>query len=267
MGISDIEEKESSMAEVVIRDNERVDELNDRGYRIIQDTDGFCFGLDAVLLSSFSIVREGDHVLDLGTGTGVIPILLEAKTKGSHFTGLELQPEVADMARRSVQLNNLTGKVDIVTGDLREAEKIFGKSSFSVVTSNPPYMPYTKGLISPNTKKAISRSEVYCKLSDVISQAAALLITGGRFYMVHRPSRLTEIMVLMEKNDLAVRYIRFVYPSVEKKANLVLIEGVLEARHQAIVEKPCIVFEKPGVYSPEMTDIYFHEKLMEHGVR
>ncbi len=251
--------------EVTIRETERIDELNGRGYRIIQDRDGFCFGLDAVLLSSFAIVKEGDHVLDLGTGTGVIPILLEAKTKGAHFTGIELQQDVADMARRSVQMNNLTGKVDIVTGDLCKAVEIFGKSSFSVVTSNPPYMTYTGGLVSPNERKAISRSEIKCKLSDVISQAAALLVPGGRFYMVHRPYRLSEIMVLMEKNGLAVRYLRFVYSSVDKGANLLLIEGIRGAKHQAVVEKPCIIFDKPGVYCPEITDIYFHEKLMEHG--
>lgn len=250
--------------DVIIKGTERIDELNGRGYRIIQDQKGFCFGIDAVLLSSFAIVKEGDHVLDLGTGTGVIPILLEAKTRGKHFTGLELQEEVADMARRSVKLNNLTEKVDIVTGDLCHAVDIFGKSSFSVVTSNPPYMPYTSGLVSPNEKKAISRSEIKCRLSDVISQASALLISGGRFYMVHRPSRLSEIMVLMEQNGLAVRYMRFVYPSVEKDANLVLIEGVRSAKHQVVLEKPCIVYEKPGIYHQEMKDIYFHEKLMEH---
>lgn len=253
--------------DVTIRETERIDELNGRGYRIIQDQKGFCFGIDAVLLSSFAIVKEGDHVLDLGTGTGVIPILLEAKTEGEHFTGLELQEEVADMARRSVQLNDLTGKVDIVTGDLCHAVDIFGKSSFSVVTSNPPYMPYTGGLISPNEKKAISRSEIKCKLSDVIYQAATLLVSGGRFYMVHRPSRLSEIMVLMEQNGLAVRYVRFVYPNTEKDANLVLLEGIRGARHQAVIEKPCIVYEKPGVYHQEIHDIYFHEKLMEHRLR
>jgi tRNA1(Val) A37 N6-methylase TrmN6 len=252
---------------VTIKETERIDELNGRGYRIIQDRSGFCFGIDAVLLSSFAIVKEGDHVLDLGTGTGVIPILLEAKTKGAHFTGLELQEEVAEMARRSVRMNELEEKVDIVTGDLREAVKIFGKSSFSVITSNPPYMPYTGGLVSPNEKKAISRTELKCTLSDVISQAAALLVSGGRFYMVHRPSRLSEIMVLMQQNGLAVRYMRLVYPSPEKDANLVLIEGIRGARHQVVVEKPCIVYEKPGVYHPEMHEIYFHEQLMDHELR
>lgn len=253
--------------DVTVRETERIDELNGRGYRIIQDKRGFCFGIDAVLLSSFAIVKEGDHVLDLGTGTGVIPILLEAKTRGKHFTGLELQEEVADMARRSVRLNDLTEKVDIITGDLCQAVDIFGKSSFSVVTSNPPYMPCRDGLVSPNEKKAISRSEVRCKLLDVIAQAAALLVPGGRFYMVHRPYRLSEIMVLMEQNGLAVRYMRFVHPSVEKEANLVLIEGVRGAKHQAVVEQPCIVYERLGVYHPEITDIYFHEKLMKHALR
>lgn len=252
---------------VKIKDTERIDELNSRGYRIIQDREGFCFGLDAVLLSSFAIVKEGDNVLDLGTGTGVIPLLLEAKTKGRHFTGIELQKDVADMARRSVMLNDLTEKIDIVTGDLYDAVKIFGKASFSVITVNPPYMPFTGGLVSPNEKKAISRSEIKCSLSGIISQSVELLKPGGRFYMVHRPFRLTEIIAEMTMNGLSVRYVRFVHPRADKEANLVLIEGIRDAKHQTVVEKPCIVYEKPDVYHQEITDIYFHEKMMEHTPR
>lgn len=249
-----------------LKENERIDELNGRGYRIIQDKKGFCFGLDAVLLSSFAIVKEGERVLDLCTGSGVIPILLEAKTAGEHFTGIEIQGDVADMANRSVSLNNLEEKVDIVTGDLRNSEKIFGPQSFDVVTANPPYFVATGGLTSPNRQKAIARTEIECTLADVVYNAGRVTKSGGRFYMVHRAERLSEIMLLMGANDFAVRYVRFVYPELNKGANLILVEGVKDARHKPIIEKPCIVYDSPGVYNQEMTDIYFHEKLMEHGV-
>ncbi len=252
--------------EWALKDTERIDELNGRGYRIIQDKRGFCFGLDAVLLSSFAIIREGERVLDLCTGSGVIPILLEAKTDGSHFTGIEIQEEVSDMARRSVAMNHLEERVDIVTGDLRNAEEIFGFESFDVVTANPPYFAATGGLTSPNKLKAIARTEIECTLADVVYNAGRVTKSGGRFYMVHRAERLSEIMRLMGANSFAVRYVRFVYPEIEKGANLILVEGVKDARHKPVIEKPCIVYDKPGVYNQEMTDIYFNEKLMEHGV-
>lgn len=235
---------------------ERIDELQRNGYRIIQNKEGFCFGMDAVLLSGFAQVKEGECAIDLGTGTGIIPILLEAKTDGKYFTGLEIQETSADMARRSVALNNLSEKISIVEGDIKEAGSIFGKASFDVVTSNPPYMTGSHGLVNPGLPKAIARHEILCTLEDVIGQAAGLLREGGRFYMVHRPFRLAEIMTVMIKYRLEPKRMRLVYPFVDKEPNMVLIEGLKGGRSRITVEKPLIVYKEPGVYTDEIYDVY-----------
>ena len=170
-----------------LMENERLDDLQRNGLKIIQKTDGFCFGMDAVLLSGFASVKPGERALDLGTGTGIIPLLLSAKTKGDHFTGLEIQTEIMKMAQRSVALNGLEKKIDIIQGDIKEASRIFGAASFDVVTSNPPYMNDAHGLKNPGDVKAISRHEVLCTLEDVVREGTKALKPGGRFYMVHRP--------------------------------------------------------------------------------
>ncbi len=241
---------------VELKAGERIDELQRNGYQIIQNENGFCFGMDAVLLSGFAKVKKGENALDLGTGTGIIPILLEAKTEGRHFTGLEIQETSADMAQRSVCLNDLNEKVEIVRGDIKEAVDLFGKASFDVVTSNPPYMTGQHGLINPDMPKAIARHEILCTLEDVIGQASALLKENGRFYMVHRPFRLSEIMVTMSRYRLEPKRMKLVYPFVDKEPNMVLIEGLKGGRPRVTVEKPLIVYEKPGVYTSEIYDIY-----------
>ena len=241
---------------VELKAGERIDELQRNGYQIIQNENGFCFGMDAVLLSGFAKVKKGENALDLGTGTGIIPILLEAKTEGRHFTGLEIQETSADMAQRSVYLNDLNEKVEIVRGDIKEAVDLFGKASFDVVTSNPPYMTGQHGLVNPDMPKAIARHEILCTLEDVIGQASALLKDNGRFYMVHRPFRLSEIMVTMSRYRLEPKRMKLVYPFVDKEPNMVLIEGLKGGRPRVTVEKPLIVYEKPGVYTSEIYDIY-----------
>lgn len=241
---------------VELKAGERIDELQRNGYQIIQNENGFCFGMDAVLLSGFAKVKKGENALDLGTGTGIIPILLEAKTEGRHFTGLEIQETSVDMAQRSVCLNDLNEKVEIVRGDIKEAVDLFGKASFDVVTSNPPYMTGQHGLINPDMPKAIARHEILCTLEDVIGQASALLKENGRFYMVHRPFRLSEIMVTMSRYRLEPKRMKLVYPFVDKEPNMVLIEGLKGGRPRVTVEKPLIVYEKPGVYTSEIYDIY-----------
>lgn len=239
-----------------LRENERIDELHRNGYRVIQNTKKFCFGMDAVLLSGFASVKSGGRALDLGTGTGIIPILMEAKTQGKHFTGLEIQPEMADMARRSVALNGLQDKIDIVTGDIKEASKYFGGASFDVVTCNPPYMEGNHGLKNPDDAKAIARHEVLCSLEDVIREAAALLKSGGHFYMVHRPRRLVDIITLMTQYRIEPKRIKMVHPFLGEEANMVLIEGIRGGGRQMRVEKPLIVYREPGVYTDEIYDIY-----------
>ena len=212
--------------------------------------------MDAVLLSGFARIRKGDHVLDMGTGTGIIPILLKSKTKGEHFTGLEIQEECADMAARSVQYNGLESAVDIVCGDIKEAAGIFGAASFDVVTSNPPYMIGAHGLQNPYMAKAIARHEVLCTLEDVVSQASKVLKDRGRFFMVHRPFRLAEIFSVLTRYKLEPKRMQLVYPYIDREPNMVLIEALKGGNSRITVEKPLIVYEKPGVYTKDILEIY-----------
>ena len=244
------------MNNVICGEDERIDDLQRNGYRIIQKKKGFCFGMDAVLLSGFAQVKEGEVAVDLGTGTGIIPILLEAKTNGKHFTGLEIQEEVAEMAGRSVRLNQLENRVDIVRGDIKEASRLFGKASFDVVTSNPPYMNDNHGLKNPDLPKAIARHEVFCTLDDVCREASLLLKSGGRFYMVHRPHRLVEIITALKTYKLEPKRMKLVHPFADKEANMVLIEAVRCGKSMMKVEAPIIVYKEPGVYTQEIYDVY-----------
>lgn len=241
---------------VTLLEQERLDDLHRNGYRIIQNPAKFCFGMDAVLLSGFANVKAGETAIDLGTGTGIIPILLEAKTQGTHFTGLEIQPESADMAKRSVAYNHLEDKIDIEIGNIKDASAQFGASSFHVVTTNPPYMTGQHGLTNPNEAKAIARHEILCSLEDVIRESARLLKPHGRFYMVHRPFRLSEIMNLMHQYGLEPKRMRLVYPFIDKEPNMVLIEGLRGGKPRITVEKPLIVYKEPGVYTDEIYEIY-----------
>ena len=215
-----------------VKENERVDDLQN-GYGIIQDPEKFCFGIDAVLLSGFAKVKKGEHVLDMGTGTGIIPVLLSAKTEGECFTGLEIQNECAEMAQRSVAMNQLEDRVNIVQGDIKEAADIFGAASFHVVTCNPPYM-----------------------IGHIISQGARVLKDRGRFYMVHRPFRLVEIMNMMTKYKLEPKRMCLVYPYVDREPNMVLIEALKGGNSRIQIEPPLVVYEKPGVYTKTILEIY-----------
>ncbi len=240
----------------MLLEDERIDDLQRNGYHIIQKKKGFCFGMDAVLLSGFASVRRGERALDLGTGTGIIPILLEAKTEGEHFTGLEIQEEVAGMAGRSVRLNHLEDRVEIVKGDIREASRIFGRASFDVVTSNPPYMTSSRGLKNPDLPRAIARHEILCTLEDVVRETELLLKPGGRFYLVHRPERLAEILSVLNGHHLEPKRMKLVHPFVDREANMVLVEAVRGGKPMMKVEAPVIVFREPGVYSEEITTVY-----------
>ena len=280
--------------DIELKPGERIDELQRNGYGIIQSESNFRFGMDAVLLSGFAKVKRGEIAVDLGTGTGIIPILLEAKTEGKHFYGLELQPEMAEMASRSVRLNGLTEKIDIINGDIcsllpekndpdskerqeitenkdsdGNAEESMVESTVgnidmlkalygrvNVVTSNPPYMKAEHGLKNPEDAKAIARHEVKCSLSDVCEAASRLLCSGGRFYMVHRPLRLPEIISEMKRFKMEPKRIKPVYPFIDKEANMVLIEAVRNAAPECRLGKPIIVYKEPGKYTDEIYDIY-----------
>lgn len=239
----------------LVQPNERVDDLQN-GFYVIQNPEKFCFGMDAVLLSGFANIRKNETVLDMGTGTGIIPILLKSKGKGGYLTGLEIQEECADMARRSVRYNSLESDIDIICGDIKEAAATFGAASFDVVTSNPPYMIGQHGIQNPYMAKAIARHEILCTLEDVVSQAANVLKDRGRFFMVHRPFRLAEIFQVLMKYKLEPKRMQLVYPYVNKEPNMVLIEARKGCNSRISVEPPLIVYEKPGTYTKEILEIY-----------
>lgn len=229
---------------IKLHPGERLDDLQLNGLQIVQDPKRFCFGMDAVLLSDFAKVRTGEKVLDLGTGTGILPILLAGKTKGQHFTGLEIQPESAEMARRSVAYNHLEEKIEIVTGDIKEAGRLFQPAFFDVITVNPPYMADQCGIQNPQDAKAIARHEILCNLEDIFRESKKLLPEGkGRFYMVHRPVRLAEILLKMSQSHIEPKRIQLVHPYVDKEPVMVLIEGRSGARPGVRIEPPLILHE------------------------
>ena len=240
----------------MIKPEERLDDLQVNGYEIIQHPGKFCFGMDAVLLSNFVRVKKTERVLDLGTGTGIIPILLTAKTEGQSFTGLEIQAESADMARRSVYHNHLEDKIEIVTGDMKEADKIFGPVSFDVITTNPPYMIGQHGIANATDAMTIARHETLCTLDDILRVSAKLLTYKGRFYMVHRPFRLAEILSKMSAAGIEPKRMRMVHPFVNREPNMVLIEGMRGGNPRMRVEPPLIVYQAVGVYNEELLTEY-----------
>ena len=241
----------------VLMPGERLDDLQRDGLRIIQNPSWFCFGMDAVLLSWFARVEEGQKCLDLGCGNGVIPILMYSRWPGESFTGLEIQPDVAQMAGRSVAWNGIGDKVEIIAGDVCRGTEIFPKASFDVITSNPPYLMDAHGLKNPGDHKAIARHEVACSLKQWIETATKLLKPGGHFYMVHRPFRLAEILHDMVEAKLQPKRMQLVYPKKDKEPNLVLIEGVRGGNSQLTVEPPLIVYDDEGDYMEQIRHIYY----------
>ncbi len=242
-----------------LRENERIDDLEINGFRIIQNPLFFCFGMDAVLLANFADVGEDRDVIDLGTGTGIVPLLLAAKGKGRSWKGIEIQADVADMARRSVELNGIQDKCEIVVEDICNLKNHYQPGSFGAVTTNPPYMKDQAGIKNPNNSKYISRHETSATLEDIVSMASYLLKTRGSFTMVHRPSRLPEIMALMTKYRLEPKRMQLVQPYVDKPANMVLIEGIKEGGQELKLLPTLIVYEADGSYTKELLRYYGKE--------
>jgi len=240
----------------LLKENERIDSLQRNGYSIIQNSTRFCFGMDAVLLTEFVNLKKGDRVIDLCTGTGVIPILLCAKSQAEHFEAVEIQEETADMAKRSVILNNLEDRIDVKCEDLNNLKSVFENASFEAVTVNPPYMIPGKALVNPDESKAIARHEIKCTLNDVLSESSRLLKNGGKLFMVHKPERLDEIIVAMKEVKLEPKRLRIVYPRIDSKPNMILIEGAKCANAGMIVEKPLIIYDESGKYTREVAKIY-----------
>ncbi len=235
---------------------ERIDDLQCNGYKIIQDTDGFCFGMDAVLLANYALsaVNSETKLLDLCSGTGIVPLLIAAKTECRELTGIELQADVADMASRSIELNHQEHRMKIIQGDLREIKQMGMDSSMNVVTCNPPYM--NAGLKNSTDRKLISRHEVMCTLKDVCYAAAYTLKSNGKFFMVHRPNRLVDIFNELRRAHLEPKRMRLVYPYENSEANMVLLEAVKGGRVQLTVEKPLVVYKEKNIYTDEIVSIY-----------
>lgn len=235
---------------------ERLDDLQCNGLCLIQDPDKFCFGIDAVLLSNFVKVKKNGHVVDLCTGSGIVPILLSAKTDAKKITGIEIQSDIADMARRSVSYNKLDEKIDIINDDISNALKYINNCSVDSVCVNPPYMKDTTAIKNPDLPMAIARHELLTDLETVINIASKLLKESGKFFMVHRPSRLSEIFTSMRQNRIEPKRLRFIHPYIESKANLVLIEGAKGSGVWLDVEPPLVVYKDKNVYTDEVLKIY-----------
>ncbi len=246
------------MSNVELKPGERVDDLQLNGLRIIQDKERFCFGMDAVLLSDFAKTHKGDKVLDLCTGTAAIPILMTEKSNAAHFTAVEIQAESADMARRSVILNDLESKIDVINADINDLPDMFPKADYNVITVNPPYM--NAGLQNADEPKKIARHEIFCNLKDVLRVSAKMLIPQGTFFMVHKPNRLAEIMREMSAAGIEPKRMRLVYPYFNKEPNMLLIEGLKGGKSDMRIEPPLIVYESKGKYTQEIYDIYGYGK-------
>lgn len=250
---------------IKLNENERIDDLQIKNMKIIQNKDGFCFGIDSVLLSDFSKeIKNGSRVVDLGTGTGILGILLCAKTNLKEIIGIEIQEEVADMAQRSIYLNNLENRFKILNLNIKEIinknkinKKInLEKNSFDYVITNPPYKKINTGKINENEKKLISRHELTANLNDFIETSNFLLKDKGTLFMVHRPDRLVDILERMRKEKIEPKKIRFVYPRINEEPNLVLIKGVKNAKPFLKIDKPLYVYDEKGNYTKEILEIY-----------
>lgn len=235
---------------------ERMDDLQCKGFRILQDPEAFCFGMDSVLLANYAApsIRKMDSVLDLGTGNGILLVLTAAKTEAAMLTGIEIQNEAADLAERSAALNNISEKMKIIRGDLREIRSLITASSQNVVLSNPPYMK--NGIRNPESRKEIARHEVRLCFEDVAAAAAYSLKSSGKFFLVHRPNRLVDVCTALRAVHLEPKRLRFVYPDPERPSKLFLMEAVKDARADLILEKPFFIYEKPGELSAETHTYY-----------
>ena len=242
---------------IKLEENERIDDLEFKNLKVIQNKNGFCFGMDAVLLSDFAKnIKRNATVLDLGTGTGIIPILLCGKTELKKVIGVEIQEEVAKMAKKSILLNGLEGRFEILNCNIKELNKIYKKQTFDVIVTNPPYKKQNSGIVNENVKKVISRHEITANLEDFIKIAKELLKDKGELYMVHRPERLVDIFELMRKYRIEPKVLKMVCPNKNKEPNLVLIKGVKNAKPFLKIEKNLYVYDKENKYTKEILEIY-----------
>lgn len=243
--------------EVNLKENERIDDLELKNLKIIQNKEGFCFGIDSVLLSDFAKgIKRNSKVLDLGTGTGIISILLCGKTGLKKVIGVEIQKEVAEMASRSIKLNDLQDKFEVINENILNLNNIYENQSFDVIVTNPPYKKKNTGIINEKEKKVISRHEITADLEDFIKISKDLLKDKGELYMVHRPERLVDVLSLMRKYKLEPKILRFVYSDKEKEPKLILVKGIKNAKPFLKLEKNLYIYDEQGKYTEEILKIY-----------
>ena len=247
---------------IKLEENERIDDLQFKNLKIIQNSKGFCFGMDSVLLSDFAKnIKNNSVVLDLGTGTGIIPILLCGKTNLKKVIGVEIQEEVYNMAKKSIKLNNLENKFEIINKNILDLDKIFEKNTFDVIVTNPPYKKKEAGIKNDDERKIISRHEITANLEDFIKVSKDLLKDKGELYMVHRPERLVDILSLMRKYKIEPKLLKMVFSNKNKEPNLVLIKGIKNAKPFLKIEKNLYIYDEDGNYTEELLEIYNKVKV------
>ena len=245
------------MEKIELKENERIDDLEYKGLKIIQNKEGFCFGIDSVLLSDFAKnIKKDSVVVDIGTGTGIISILLSKKAEIKKIYGIEIQEEVADMAKRSIKLNDLQDKIQIINKNIKNIFEEIEPNKIDAIVTNPPYMKLNTGAKNEEIKKLISRHEVECNLEDIIKISYKLLKSKGEFYMVHRAERIVDILYNLRKYKLEPKEIRFIHSKVGKEPNLVLIKAVKDAGEHLIIDTPLVVYNNDGTYTDEILKIY-----------
>jgi len=240
-----------------IKEDETIDDLQLKNLKLIQKKDGFKFGIDAVLLSDFACIKNKHRVMDLCTGTGIIPFLIYGKYQPEIIYGLEIQQDMVDMAKRSVNLNSLEEKIFFLSEDLKNIEFLKKLEKFDVVTVNPPYKLNNSGIINPNDKLAIARHEILCDLEDVIASSRVLLKDNGRLFMIHRPERLADIFTLMRKYKIEPKRVKMIHPKIGKAPNIVLVEGQRDGGAYLKWEAPLYVYDENGKYTKEIDSIYW----------
>lgn len=238
----------------MIYENEKVEDLGIKNYKIIQTKDGFCFGSDAVLLARFARFPEGGRVLDMCTGTGIIPVLIRAKNNLALIDAIEIIPSVADMAKRTMELNSLSDCIRVRCGDLKDAAEIYGKRVFDAVTVNPPYMNKGGGLVNPKETLAAARHEIFCTLDDVVKSASEVLKQNGKLFMVHRADRLCDVVTSFRKYKIEPKRLTMVQPNFSSAPNLILIEGAYGGRAQLKITPPVFMYDENGRYIQQIKE-------------
>lgn len=247
----------------MLRDDEEIDALNINGFNIIQHKSKFKFGMDAVLLANFVYTKRGDKIVDLGSGTGIIPILIAAKSKDTYIIGIEIQKDMADMANRSILINELNDRISILNKDIRNIEKIIGNEKYDIVTANPPYLSFRSGFLKKDLSENISRYELNGKLEDFVKTTWRLLKFGGKFFMVHRADRIVDVLCTLRNYDLEPKKIQFVQPNKDERPNIMLIECKKGAKPGLTFMKPMYIYKNDGEYTEELLEIYNKTSIEE----